>query len=131
MVRSVTWPYEFGFAPNAQPIVYEHISIMAFVDRYITVMAKESLHIKTFMLELMKDGECYGWPALMAYHEQVRAVWGDKEKKMKLVWDQVGHSSLVPHPVQDTLNRLINVPPTQPDGELSSASQPSLGTRLG
>ena len=45
---------------------------MAFVDRYITVMIRESLPIKNFMLthlqELMEDGERYMWPVMRAYH---------------------------------------------------------------
>ena len=95
VVRSVTWPHEVVYAPNAQTIVYEHISTMAFVDSYITVMAKESHNIKTLMLchlqELMEDGECYGWPAVRAYHaawlqhiEQGQMAWGDEEKNIKL-----------------------------------------------
>ena len=60
---------------SAQPIVYEHISSMVFVDGYITVMGKESPRNRAIMLthlqELMEDGEKYGWPAARAYH----AAW--------------------------------------------------------
>ena len=39
---------------------------------YITVMAKETPHIKTLMVshlqELMEDREHYRWLAVMAYH---------------------------------------------------------------
>ena len=68
---------------------------MAFVDDYITVMAKEPSQIRTFMLsllqELIKVGERYVWPAVRAYHaawlqhiEQGRTAWGDEEIKIKL-----------------------------------------------
>ena len=66
---------------------------MAFVDRYITVMAKENPHVKaTLMLchlqERREDGEWYGWPAVRAYHatwlHHIKQGWtarGVEEKK--------------------------------------------------
>ena len=42
MVRSVTLPHEVVYSPTAQPVVYQHISTMAFVDSFITVMSQES-----------------------------------------------------------------------------------------
>ena len=102
MVRSVTWPHKVVYCDNAQPVVYEHISTMAFCDGYITVISKESSHIKALMLshlqELMEDGECYWWPAVKTYHaawlqhiKQGWAAWGDMEKKMKLCWALIWH----------------------------------------
>ena len=95
MVRSVTWLHEMVYATNSQPIVYENIDIdistMAFVDGYISVMAKESPCIGVLMLshlqKLMEDVEWYGWPAVRTYHgiwlqhiEQGQAAWGDEEQ---------------------------------------------------
>ena len=69
VVKTLTWPHEVLYTPSAQPIVYENISSVAFVDEYITVMGKESSNSRAIMLtclqELMKDGNRYGWPAVM------------------------------------------------------------------
>ena len=58
VVRSVMWLNEVVYSPIAQPIMYEHISPMAFVDGSITIMGREPLPIKKLMLahlqELMK-----------------------------------------------------------------------------
>ena len=72
MVRLVRLPHEVMYTPTAQPISYENISSMAFVDGYITVINREPLPIKKLMLahlqELKEDGEHYGWLAVRAYH---------------------------------------------------------------
>ena len=72
VVKTLTWPHEVLYMPSAQPIVYESISTMAFVDGYITVMAKELPRISAIMLmhlqELIEDGGRYGWPAVRVYH---------------------------------------------------------------
>ena len=102
MVRSVMWPHEVVYSPTAQPIVYENISSMAFMDGYITVMSGESLLIKNLMLthlqELIEDGECCRCLAVRAYHatwlqhiEKGWATWGDEDMKIKLRQALVGH----------------------------------------
>ena len=50
MVKSVRWLHEFVYTPTAQPVAYENISSMAFVDSYISVMNREPLQIKKLML---------------------------------------------------------------------------------
>ena len=57
---------------HSQPCIYEQLSSMAFVNGYLTVMLRETPHIKALMLdyiqELMEDGERYGWPVFRVYH---------------------------------------------------------------
>ena len=52
--------------------MYEELDSMTFVNGYITVMAKESEHVKSRMLvhlqELMEDGEANGWDVVHSYH---------------------------------------------------------------
>ena len=95
MVHQDTWPHEVFYSPSAQPAIYDQLSSMAFVDRYITVMSIESPHIKVLMLnhlqELREEGEHYGWPVVSVYHaawlqhvEQGWEAWGDEAAKLKL-----------------------------------------------
>ena len=95
VVRQVTWHHEVVYYPSAQPVVYEQIFSMAFVNGYIIIISKDLPHTKAFMLtylqELKEDGDHYRWPAVRAYHaawlqhiEQGRTAWGDDERKIKL-----------------------------------------------
>ena len=92
--------------PSGQPAVYEELDSMAFVNGYLTVMGRETHHVKSKMLshlqERMEDGESYGWPAVHAYHatwlqhlEQGWVTWDDEVTKMKfcgaLVWHRGRH----------------------------------------
>ena len=57
------------YSPSAQLAIYDQLSSMAFVDGYLTVMAREPPHIKYIMLnhlqELMEDSEWYRWSGLI------------------------------------------------------------------
>ena len=83
-------PHEVVYSPSAQPVVYEQICSIAFINGYITVMSKEPPHIKalrlTHLQEHIENGVHYRWPAVRAYHvawiqhiEQGRVAWGDEK----------------------------------------------------
>ena len=40
----VTWPHEVIYSTSAQLATYEHLSSIAFVDGYLTVMLREPPH---------------------------------------------------------------------------------------
>ena len=78
--------------------------VKVLVEGYLTVMSRETLHIKVCMLnhlqELMEDSKHYGWPVIRACNaawlqhvEQSWAVWGDEAVKLRLwhalVWHHV------------------------------------------
>ena len=75
--------------------MYEELDSIAFMNGYISVMAREPEHVKSRILlhlqELMEDGEAYGWEGVCSYHvawlehlEQGQAMWDDDVKKLKL-----------------------------------------------
>ena len=132
------------YTPTAQPISYENISSMAFVDGYITVINREPLPIKKLMLahlqELMEDGEHYGCPAVRAYHaawlqhmEQGRAACGDEDTKLKLrralVWHRVVPVRSSGLHRRDTCHKCASLAPTHLDGGQFSVILQNRGTR--
>ena len=60
-VMDVTWPHEMIFTSQGKPAVNEELSVMAFVQGYLTVMDTQNKEMKKFMnshlQELMADGE--------------------------------------------------------------------------
>ena len=69
------WPHELIFTPEGQTAAYESLSIRAFVNRFLTIMALQSdaLRIKmsAHLLEVVEDGETFRWPVVRVYH----VVW--------------------------------------------------------
>ena len=91
VVHHITWPHEVTYTTSRQPAVYEELSSMAFVNGYLTVMAREPEQVTCKMLlhlqELMEDEEAYSWPAVRSDHvgwlqhlEQGRATWGRRAR---------------------------------------------------
>ena len=64
IVNQITCLHKVLYKCSGEPAVYKELGSMAFINGYITVMAKEPEHIKSRMLlhlqELMEDGEAYG-----------------------------------------------------------------------
>ena len=64
VVHRVTWLHEVINALSSQPAIYDQLSSIAFVDRYLAVLSREPPHTKALMLdhlqELMEDGEHCG-----------------------------------------------------------------------
>ena len=89
---------------QAQGSFYWGLSCMAFINRYLFVMALQPESIKprmfTHLQEMMEDGEVYRWPVVLSYHaawlqhlEQGWATWEDEATTLKLrralVWHQL------------------------------------------
>ena len=64
VVTDVTWPHGVILTFEGKPAVYEELSTMSFVKRYLTVMDMQKQDIKKYMnfhpQDLMEDGEAYG-----------------------------------------------------------------------
>ena len=77
-IHQVMWPHELIFTPKGQPAAYESISILAFVNRFLTIMSlqMDALRIKmsAHLQEMMEDGETFGWPVVRAYHSLATAL---------------------------------------------------------
>ena len=95
VLKRVTWQHKVVYMSAGQPMVYEEMSAVLFVNGYLTLMVGESEdmkpHIVRHLMELMEDAEAYGWESVRSHHaawlqqiEQGRACWQDKDKKMKL-----------------------------------------------
>ena len=91
-----------------QPATYESLSIMAFVNEFLTIMALQMgavrIKMSAHLQEMMEHGETIGWPVVSAYHvlclyhlEQCRAMWNDEATWLKmcraLVWHRMAPSS--------------------------------------
>ena len=74
--------------------VYDDISIVLFISRYMLVMEVEKIAIRPFMawhlLECMGNAELYGWERVLAFHavrlqqlEYGRVMWAGEETKLK------------------------------------------------
>ena len=94
-VNQVLWPHELVFTPDGRTTVYNSISCMAFMNRYLSIMAlqmdilrnKMTIHLQ----EMMEDGKTFRWPVVHAYHvawlqhlEQGRATWDYEATRLKL-----------------------------------------------
>ena len=122
VVHQVTWPHDVIYTPSGQPAMYDQLNSMAFVDGYLTVMAKELEHIRVKIIihlqALMEYDDDYGWLAVRAYHaawlqilEQGQALWGDKVVKLKLGCALM--SCCAQKPPQHSLSRASHEQPPQ------------------
>ena len=132
------------YMPTTQPVAYENILSMAFVDGYITVMNRESLPIKKLMLahlqEVMEEGEMYSWPAVRAYHAALlqyrsKGGWHEETRRQSSScdgrWSGIGwclsDTKRLLH--RDTHHKPPSGAPTHIDGGRFSAIPQSRGTR--
>ena len=71
-VKHVLWPHELVFTPKSQPMVYESMPSMAFVNGYLTIMSlqKDTLREKMaiHLQEMMDDGETFRWPVVRVHY---------------------------------------------------------------
>ena len=51
----VTWPHEVIYTPSGQPAIYDQLNNMAFVNGYLTVMAREPEQMKVRMLTHLQE----------------------------------------------------------------------------
>ena len=72
VVMDVTSSHEVIFTSEGKLAVYGGLSVMAFVQGYLTVMNTQTPDIKKQMndhlQDLMEDGEAYGWPVVRDFH---------------------------------------------------------------
>ena len=42
-VNQVIWPHELVFTPDGQPVTYQNMSFMPFVNGYLSIMARQTI----------------------------------------------------------------------------------------
>ena len=74
-IQKVLWPHELIFTPEGQPTAFESLSIMDFVNGFLTIMPLQTdahrIKMSAHPQEMMKDCDTFRWPMVRAYH----AVW--------------------------------------------------------
>ena len=64
VVKDVSWPHEVIFTSEGKPAGYEELSVISFVQGYLTVINTPKQDIKkqmnSHLQDLMEDGEAYG-----------------------------------------------------------------------
>ena len=104
-------------------MVYESMSSMAFENGYLTIMhmshQKDTLRDKMpiHLIEMMEDGETFGWPVVKAYHaawlqhlEQGRATCDNEVTRLKLIRTLVWHRIAPPRKPQPSAAQSTNKP---------------------
>ena len=55
VMLQVIWPYKVIYTPSGQPTVFNQLDSMAFVNVYLTIMAREPEQIKVRMLTHLQE----------------------------------------------------------------------------
>ena len=67
----INWPHEGVFTADGKPTVYEDLTLMAFVWRYLMVFSMKmdtrvKAHMPQHLEELMEDTDLYGWTRVLS-----------------------------------------------------------------
>ena len=75
MANKVVWPDEVVYTSQGQRTTHSELSVVLFVNCYVTMLAEEFEDIKAHMLQhiqgFMEDSGRYGWRSIRDYH----AAW--------------------------------------------------------
>ena len=65
MTKCVTWPHEVVYTMDRKAAVYSEISVLLFVQTYLSITGGEKERVRAKMAshlkDIMGDSELYGW----------------------------------------------------------------------
>ena len=104
MIVRIKWPHEVVRSAQSKAPVYEELSLAAFTNGYLGLMAEEKGSpvggvMLTHLRPLLQDVDVYGWWVVREYHaawlqllDQGQAMWMDEGERTELrrlmVWSK-------------------------------------------